>query len=52
MKKEEIDKLFNDFLWRMDAIEPVDEKLKIKLQIAFQEGVIKAQEYITKKFNQ
>lgn len=37
-------------IWRMNSISPVDPTLETKLRIAFQEGVIKAQEYLVTKF--
>ena len=46
MPKELIEEKFNEMLWRMNSIEPVDSKLQIKLQIAFQEGILKGQQYV------
>ncbi len=51
MPKELIDQKFNEVLWRFEAIEPVSAELEAKLRIAFQEGVIKAQEYLVDKLN-
>jgi hypothetical protein len=41
MPKELIDPNFNELLWRLNSIEPVDPPLEVKLRIAFQEEVIR-----------
>ena len=45
-----IDKLFNDFLWKMEMVEHVDETTKNKMLLAFRQGVIEAQKYLIDNF--
>jgi hypothetical protein len=50
MPKELIDEEFNKMLWRMNGIEIVTPEQEMKFRIAFQEGIIKATEYLMAKF--
>lgn len=49
MPKELRDEKFNEMLWKFNQIEHVDAELNVKLQIAFNEGIIAADEYILAK---
>lgn len=49
MPPDLIDKKFNEILWRMNTVEAVDNKLEMKLRIAFQEGILAEREYIIKQ---
>ena len=51
MEKEQINKLFNEFFFRMAMTDKSMEKFEVQLRIAFQEGIIKAQDYYLKEFN-
>lgn len=49
MSKEEIEVAFNSFLWRMNAIDSINEETLLKLKIAFTEGILLEQESFIKK---
>lgn len=51
MPPDLIEKVFSEFLWRMNSIEEVTPQQEVKLRIAFQEGVIKTAAYLIEKFD-
>lgn len=50
MEQEQIDREFNQFFFKMSMIDKRVDGLETQFKIAYQEGIIKGQQYVIDKF--